>query len=391
MFYDKADSVVVKMSHDVDGVDLKLLVQKGVEIFPSSTPGVVDLVACQLDSGNDEVLFLYIDTFTHVARNRLRDFQLDLLVRDGVSYHVGRFAVDSNFCGGIGVISVDPRQIERVSNRDLWKRILKNVRPLSEGMEVCCGMNVVDLTDFPHCISGTCVDPSPVPLGKVISRSIESRYFNFTVEASVYIPAFGFDDILIVSDGDFFLENVSLIRPVEEAERRGSIRPTAIVFFSLRDPEDRFSLLGDIDNLASFIKGELLEEFSTLLDGRRPCDLIFAGASLGGYAAASLSLKYPEICCRSIVLSASFWYPDYSYEIFRYLTDRSGDFEGLSIYHAVGVGDFHLFDENLQFRKLLVSSGVKFSSSVFCGGHDYVSWRKEIVEGLCWHSSFGRL
>lgn len=115
-------------------------------------------------------------------------------------------------------------------------------------------------------------------------------------------------DLLIVTDGRIYAEGVKLLNQFEAPN-------TAVLFFAPADDEQRPDFLGELDVLATALQDCLLPWAASVAKERNKTwpetaeARTIAGGSLGGYAAAEVVLKHPEIALNAIVQSAAFWCP----------------------------------------------------------------------------------
>ncbi|MBM6549481.1 enterochelin esterase [Marinomonas ostreistagni] len=117
---------------------------------------------------------------------------------------------------------------------------------------------------------------------------------------------------------------------------------------------------------------------------------LVAGQSLGGLSAAFAGLYWPQLVCQIISLSGSFWWPNGrpgfwpesgSTSLFERLNLGEVSAQHLQAYFSVGNGELDMHADNDQ-----IVAAMREEASVvyeqFQGGHDWLSWRSELINGL---------
>ena len=146
---------------------------------------------------------------------------------------------------------------------------------------------------------------------------------------------------------------------------------------------------------------ELLPDVAQYLDhiACSPSEYLVAGQSLGGVSSLYAGLTFPEQYRKIISLSGSYWWPEVNRMHASHLEEapsncppKGGLTEGLenktldaahlSVYQAVGSGEADMCFYNDQMLNALDNSGADVCYHVFCGGHDWLSWRSGLVDGL---------
>lgn len=111
--------------------------------------------------------------------------------------------------------------------------------------------------------------------------------------------------------------------------------------------------------------------------------------------AAFTAMRHPEVFGKVLSQSGSFWYyperrnspPLHEVET-GWLARRFADLPRLPLDFYMEVGRFEKYfdismpDENRRFRDVLRSKGYSVVYREYNGGHDYVTWRQSLAEGL---------
>jgi enterochelin esterase family protein len=125
-----------------------------------------------------------------------------------------------------------------------------------------------------------------------------------------------------------------------------------------------------------------------------PARTIVTGMSLGGLMSAYCALRHPGAFGNVLSQSGSFWWRPEG-ENWQWLTDQFEASPQLPIrwYLDVGLledtrreesGRPSMLDASRRLRDVLASKGYDVCYAEFNGGHDYVSWRGTIADGLAY-------
>jgi len=126
---------------------------------------------------------------------------------------------------------------------------------------------------------------------------------------------------------------------------------------------------------------------------------VVAGSSLGGIAATYAALRHPELFGNVLSQSGSFWWaPDHLVE-----SDVDAATEGgwlakefikspklpIRFYMDAGVFEidasgrgFGILEPSRHMRDVLLAKGYEVHYQQVVGGHDYLSWRGTLADGL---------
>ena len=152
-----------------------------------------------------------------------------------------------------------------------------------------------------------------------------------------------------------------------------------------------------IDELLPQVKAYLIQS-EILID-----DYIIAGQSLGGLSALYAGAEFPDYFSKVITLSGSFWWPEIQRmqdaDTFKLanpdwqtippknsLADLALNnlinVAHLSIYQTVGIAEQDLCVYNDIHQKALEQKGATIFYDKVNGGHDWLSWRSALINGL---------
>ena len=241
-----------------------------------------------------------------------------------------------------------------------------------------------------------------VARGAVERHELTSRSLGAARAVSVYMPA-GTEcrrercALLVVFDGPQYLSVVPtpVILDNLRAERR--IPPVVAVFVS---QVQRARELACDEAFAAFVATELIPWAQTRYQaGQRASDVVVAGSSFGGLAAAFVALRHPSVVGNVLSQSGNFaWSPgrtagpgldattEGGWLIKEYISQPR---QPVRFYLDAGVFEADRFvtggailESTRHFRDVLSAKGYRVSFGQFTGGHDYLSWRGTLADGL---------
>ena len=311
-----------------------------------------------------------------------------LLERRG-AWHLGTFVVPAGLITGAGLMLLEvgtpgasaPDKLDGLGqDRTRWRTALRSAVPL-----VPEALPEGALSELIAAVPG---DISAVhPRGRVVHQSRwHSPNLGVDIRAWLAPAARTSAYTLLLTDGGEYFGST----PIMPALDASSAPPTDVLAFGPAEREAREAVLGT-DKLALFIDKELLPWARTVhpITG----ELVIAGGSLGGLAAARLVRTRPDLVPNAIVQSAAFWWPDYTFaELEAWKRKAQGDETGTNaadasafrVFAEVGAYEGFLRKENRKFAALLPATTAFHHTREYPGGHDYVCWRAGIIDGLQW-------
>lgn len=245
-----------------------------------------------------------------------------------------------------------------------------------------------------------------VPAGKIEKQKFASALLKNSRDISVYTPpGYAKDappfDLLFVFDGDTYINVVPTPTTLDNLIADKRIAPTVAVIIG-NAPGARNVELPCNPNFADFLNAELMpwvrRSYNVTTDPRR---VIIGGSSYGGLAATFAAFRHPETFGNVLSQSGSYWWtppadpskpanlfsdaePSYVAQLFvnsprlpvRFYLDA-----GTMELDRTGRGS-HVLVPNRHLRDVLRAKGYEVFYQEFHGGHDYVSWRGTIADGL---------
>ena len=394
--------------------------------LPRSCPSTGDVVA--YESPRLAALAKALDAG---QRDALAQFWKEI---QGKAPLVERIREDPRFCWvtyiwhgsaetrSVGLLGTKPEAdrtkwfMSRFRDTDLWyktERIPKDARfgymlnenetgfrsdPLN--LRTWAGRSVVELPDAPE-------EPwirqySEVPRGRVSQTTIKSEILGEERSLSIYLPP-GYNlqwepyGLLVVFDGESYGPNRAVPTPIilDNLIYRLRIPPLVAVLVNSQQTRDRDLLCSEA--FENFLAKELIprirREYHVTND---PTRVIVAGSSYGGLSAACTAFRHPDVFGNVLAQSGSFNYapknpgnPDDDYAVETgwlikqfVLASRLP----LRFYLQAGWlegGPFgNILSSNRRLRDVLEAKGYPVTYDEYTGGHDYLSWRRSLGEGL---------
>jgi enterochelin esterase family protein len=203
--------------------------------------------------------------------------------------------------------------------------------------------------------------------------------------------------LLVVFDGPQYLSVVPAPTILDNLRADGRI-PAVVAVFVMH--VNRARELACNDTFAKFIAEELIPwARSTHGAGHDPADVVVAGSSFGGLAAAFVALRHPAIVGNVLSQSGNFaWAPNHSAGPNLDATTEGGWLIEEYIDKPRTATRFHLeagvfeadrfvtggaiLERTRHFRDVLRAKGYAVTYTQFTGGHDYLSWRGTFADGL---------
>lgn len=208
--------------------------------------------------------------------------------------------------------------------------------------------------------------------------------------------------LLLVFDEQWYLSRVPTPTILDNLLADGKIPPLVAILIGNGPGDARSRQLPCHPLFADFMVKELIPWVQRHYNvTAEPGRTIIAGASYGGLAAAYVALRYPERFGNVLSQSGSYWWqppvkPDRSNEFNPY---REGNYIAalaiqrpklaLRFYLEAGTGEIDrtgngrsILAANRHLRDVLLAKGYEVHYREFVGGHDFLSWRGTLADGL---------
>ena len=236
--------------------------------------------------------------------------------------------------------------------------------------------------------------------GKVEEIEVESKILNSQRKAWIYVPV-EYDParsspypLLACFDGFVYSSQEWVPTPtiLDNLIRAGKIPPTLAVFI---DQSARRNLeLSNNPQFVDFVASELLPQVRKRWRATSdPAQTTVCGSSAGGLASAFAAFRHPEVFGNVLSQSGAFWpgktrdNPEQEW-----LTRQFKDSDKLPIRFVLQVGVLEIVSTplngpsilatNRHLRDVLRAKGYDVFYSEVAGGHEPLTWRGGIAEGL---------
>jgi enterochelin esterase family protein len=217
----------------------------------------------------------------------------------------------------------------------------------------------------------------------------------------LYSTAKGKAPLVILLDGQKWGAESGCLSVLDFLTDQKQLPPAHYLLVPSIDSKTRWQELSCYRPFWDAIHSELLPDVAQYLN-HTACSIseyLVAGQSLGGLSSLYAGLTFPKRYRKVISLSGSYWWPEVNRmhashleEVLSNCPPKGGLTEGLesktldaahlSVYQTVGSGEADMCFYNDQMLNALNNSGADVCYHVFCGGHDWLSWRSGLVDGL---------
>ena len=272
------------------------------------------------------------------------------------------------------------------------------------------GFSTVEMPDAP--VQPWLTPRKGVPEGKIEKHSFSSALLKNEREVAVYLPP-GYSKsakpygLLVLFDENAYLKNEkeSLRVPTETilnnliSEKR--IPPLVALFVDNAPGNARSRELPCNPQFADFLNFELVPWARRLYNVTTdPHQVVIGGSSYGGLAATYAGLRHSETFGNVLSQSGSYWWtPPKSASPFDFDSDAEPNWVAkqfiaspklpLRFYLDAGSDEIDLSGQgkgilvpNRHLRDVLLAKGYEVHYQEFVGGHDYLSWRGTLADGL---------
>ena len=244
------------------------------------------------------------------------------------------------------------------------------------------------------------------PAGEIVKQEFASALLKNTRPIFVYLPpSYSKNaqpyDLLVVFDGQTFIDIVPTPTTLDNLISEKRIAPTvALIVGNVNGM--RGTELPCNPTFAEFLNSELIpwlrRNYNVTRDPQR---VTIGGCSYGGLAATCTAYRHPETFGNVLSQSGSYWWtppPDPSKpDTFtpgadpRYVAQLFANSPKLPLRFYLDAGSLELDRDgdgssilvtNRHLRDVLRAKGYEVFYQEFQGGHDYLSWRGTIADGL---------
>ena len=239
-----------------------------------------------------------------------------------------------------------------------------------------------------------------VAAGTIEKKRIKSALLNNEHNLSVYLPPGYKRDgtlyhLLVVFDEGSYLTSVPTPVILDNLLAEKKIPPMVAVLIANPSQETRSRELPPNPAFADFLNNELIpwvrQNYHVATD---PKQVVVAGSSFGGIASVYAGFRHPETFGNILCQSGSFWWSAQKPEPYSEPNFLAKEFVKspklpLRFYMDAGAFEadlsgsgFSILEPSRHMRDVLLAKGYEVHYQEFVGGHDYLSWRGTLADGL---------
>ena len=224
-----------------------------------------------------------------------------------------------------------------------------------------------------------------IPVGALTSHRVETRWLRDDYEREIFFyrpPVNKPVPLLVVYDGQDYLQRGKLATMVDNLMADGRIRPIALAFLpnAGRWRSVEYACSDATILWLDQIILPLAREKLNLIDiDEEPGAFGVLGASLGGTMSLYTGLRMPDVFGRVISQSGAFMIESRDFAIVDLV--RHGQAQGIEIWMDVGGLDT-LLEDNRKMYRSLQEKEYNVAYREFSGGHNYTAWRDDLWRGL---------
>ena len=235
---------------------------------------------------------------------------------------------------------------------------------------------------------------------QILTWTWESLDLGNQRECWLFSTAIGEAPLIILLDGQRWGAGSGTLSVLQHLTDIGRILPAHYLMISSIDGETRWQELGCYRPFWESVIGSLLPivELKLAASNSFVSEYLVAGQSLGGLSSLYAGVTFADVFSKVISLSGSFWWPDKDRMIdpnnvfaSKSIPDNSLaeqilndqlSVSHLKVYQSVGSGEEDMCVYNEQTYDAIKEKGGCVQYEVFCGGHDWLSWRSGLIKGL---------
>lgn len=200
--------------------------------------------------------------------------------------------------------------------------------------------------------------------------------------------------VLIIFDGDAYLEKVPTPTILDNLIAQGLIPPIKAVFINPPLTSMRAEELTPNKKYAMFLADEFMPWLcASQLICPNASNTIISGSSYGGLASLYIAFSHPETFGKVLSLSGSFWWKPKSFTTKNKTNNWMAEFilskskSNVDVYLSAGLFETEpqpnsILQTNNLLYQTLQSAGYSVYFDEVAAGHDYFSWQISLAEGL---------
>jgi enterochelin esterase family protein len=200
--------------------------------------------------------------------------------------------------------------------------------------------------------------------------------------------------LALLLDGQFWAQQMPVWQPLMQLTQEGSLPQAVYVLIDVIDTQTRSRELTCNADFWQAIQEELLPAVAALAPHSGSADkTVVAGQSFGGLSSLYAGLHWPQRFGCVLSQSGSFWWPrrnkaqqeehpDDADLLLREVSNGLGAASHLKIFMEAGSNERLIYQVNNQMEELLGRTGNSVRYRVVDAGHDALSWRGGLLDGL---------
>lgn len=262
----------------------------------------------------------------------------------------------------------------------------------ARGVDAFQHSSILELADAPP---QPWVAPRPgVAAGTVEVKALASKILGNTRDIHLYRPAGWRADapgnhVLVLFDAGPYLSRVPTPTILDNMIAEGVIPPTAALLISNPTADSRSAELPPNPDFADFLARELMPWARAQGIAAPAARTVIGGSSYGGLASAYAAFRHPEVFGNVLSQSGSYWWGQPGEED-QWLSRQYAAAGKLPVRFYLVAGRFEMgrggqpgiVESNRRLRDVLTAKGYRVSHQEVDGGHDYLSWRGTLSDGL---------
>jgi enterochelin esterase family protein len=259
---------------------------------------------------------------------------------------------------------------------------------------------VFSIAELPGAPPQPWIEPRPnVPSGKAEAQRFKSTILGNEREIFIYTPASYKAQgapypVLVLFDGETYRKNVPAPTILDNLIAARKIEPLVAILIGNASDEARQRELNCNPKLPEFLRQELMpwvrDHYHITNDSTRT---VIGGLSSGGLAAAYVAFQYPQMFGKVLVQSGAFWWSpkhdegeEPNWLVRQYVNAPRSNLkffiEAGTFENDVGGTGGQILEESRHLRDVLRARGYEVSYREFVGGHDRLTWRGSLADGL---------
>ncbi|WP_417698190.1 enterochelin esterase [Psychromonas sp.] len=301
----------------------------------------------------------------------------------------------------------------REAQRRWWLEVVKQQRvdPLNSGPPIASGWGLSSPLHLPNAPSELGWHEwdqgklNNLPIAENITVTWSAEKLKNKRQCTIFSTATSSAPLVILLDGDKWGADTGTLSVLQYLTNINKLRAAHYLLIPSLNNKTRWRELSCYQPFWQSVTEHLLPQVEKqLLESEQSItEYLVAGQSLGGLSAVFAGAYFPDYFSKVISLSGSFWWPEIERmqdpDAFKLnnekwdtrlpknsLADRVSNNEitvsGLDIYQTVGNAEKQLCVYNDMHYAVFEEKGANIMYQKVEGGHDWLSWRSSLMNGL---------